>query len=546
MRNNLPVTQRVKTFPREHTLISITDLKGRITYCNQDFIEVSGYAQGELLGQPHNILRHPDMPAEAFRDCWETIQKGELWSAPVKNRCKNGDSYWVHANATPMRNGEKIVGYLSVRTRPTDAEISAAETLYATMRDEAANGQLKHVLRGGAVERRDLPGRISQALDLVGHHRVTLLVLLASFVPLLAADAGLPAWAQWLAAAVVALAIGMCLNTLATRPAQAAIHVSRKLASGDLSNFVATTGRGVARSLLQPISQLGLSIRTVMRDVRMDLDRLQGATREIAASSRDLSARTEAQAASLEETAAAMDQISGMVQQTADLATQGVQQAEYASSTAKRSQEAVHEMAQTMQDITESSRRIGDLIQSIEGVAFQTNILALNAAVEAARVGEQGRGFAVVASEVRALALRTTNLSKEVQALVSESENRVARGSAHVSETRARMDDAMDSVRKVGQVLQDIDHAAREQAQGVVQIGQAIQQMDGITQQNTALVGQLAAAAGRMDAQTEEARFNINVFRLSPQDTTHAETDAVQLRKHQRSANRENLAAIAA
>ena len=118
MRNNQPVSGREFTFPADQTLISVTDLKGRITYCNKNFIAVSGYTEDELLGQPHNLVRHPDMPEEAFRDLWATIESGRPWTALVKNRRKTGDHYWVRANATPVRDGDRILGYLSVRTRP--------------------------------------------------------------------------------------------------------------------------------------------------------------------------------------------------------------------------------------------------------------------------------------------------------------------------------------------------------------------------------------------------------------------------------------------
>ena len=536
MRKNLPVTQHTYEYPFDYTLISITDLKGRITYCNQEFIDVSGYTAAELMGQPHNVLRHPDMPEETFRDFWDTIQKGMLWSAIIKNRRRNGDAYWVRANATPMFNGDKIVGYLSVRIRPSDAEIAAAEALYATMREEAGRGRLVHVVRRGTIRRRDPWGRLRQALRLSHRQRAILLVLLAAFVPLLIAHVDIPLWARVAVTAAVASAVGYRLDALLMKPLKGVIKTSRQLASGDLSHFVAAADGGVARRLLLPISQLALSIRTVMRDVRADLDRLQSSTREIASSSQDLSTRTEAQAMSIEKTATAMEQIGGTVRQTSSLAAKGVSIVQAANTTAGRSQEAVHGMAQTMQEITESSRRIGDIIQMIEGVAFQTNILALNAAVEAARAGEQGRGFAVVASEVRALAMRTTGLSKEIHGLVTESQTRVAQGSERARQARERMDEVMHAVQEVSQVLQDIDHAAQEQAQGIHEIGDAVQTLESTTQQNAALVQELAAASRMMDEQAGQARHNIQVFRLSPQDRTHAETDAVQLRRQQKTA----------
>src|SRR5690554_2575349 len=140
MRKNLPVTDTEYTFSESQKLISSTDLRHKIRHCNQAFVEVSGFTREELMGQPHNIVRHPDMPSEAFRDLWETVESGQPWTALVKNRRKNGDHYWVRANATPVRNGDRIVGYLSVRTKPDAEEVAEAERIYARLRAEAESG----------------------------------------------------------------------------------------------------------------------------------------------------------------------------------------------------------------------------------------------------------------------------------------------------------------------------------------------------------------------------------------------------------------------
>ena len=151
MRNNGPVTQREYQLPSGTTLVSTTDLQSHITYCNPAFVETSGFSRDELIGQPHNLVRHPDMPAEAYRDMWDTLKAGQPWTALVKNRRKNGDHYWVRANVTPVLEGGRVTGYMSVRTAPARAEIQAAEALYATMRAEAAAGHLAHTLHRGDV-----------------------------------------------------------------------------------------------------------------------------------------------------------------------------------------------------------------------------------------------------------------------------------------------------------------------------------------------------------------------------------------------------------
>ncbi len=164
MRSNLPVSTQELLLPADATLVSTTDLKGRITYCNGPFIEVSGFSREELIGQPHNLIRHPDMPPEAFRDMWAAIQAGHPWSAMVKNRRKNGDFYWVVANVTPLMQGEQPVGYMSVRTCPTREAVRDAEALYARMRDEQQRGVLVHRLQGGRVETHTLAGRVARLL----------------------------------------------------------------------------------------------------------------------------------------------------------------------------------------------------------------------------------------------------------------------------------------------------------------------------------------------------------------------------------------------
>lgn len=161
---NEPVSGVEFPFPHGEVLVSTTDLKGRILYGNEAFVRISGYSKDELVGQPHNLIRHPDVPAEAFRDLWDTIARGVSWTGVVKNRRKNGDHYWVQANVTPLLDGNQVVGYLSVRTEPARATIDAVEALYATMRAEAARGRLVHVVSEGRVVRSDLTGRLARLL----------------------------------------------------------------------------------------------------------------------------------------------------------------------------------------------------------------------------------------------------------------------------------------------------------------------------------------------------------------------------------------------
>ncbi|KAF1048101.1 methyl-accepting chemotaxis protein [Xylophilus sp.] len=528
MRTNLPVTQREHALSPDDTFVSVTDLQGRITYCNPAFVQVSGFTRDELLGQPHNIVRHPDMPAEAFRDLWETLQQGLPWTGLVKNRRKDGDHYWVRANATPMRDGEQVVGYLSVRTAPDRQAVQDAEALYAAIREEAAAGRIRHQLRQGVAVRR---GPAARAARLFTPASRLFLVQLAA-----AGLAAVPAFCGWwhLAAGAALAAAGLAFTAVrraALLPLLRLTEDANRLAAGDLSHPVATGAAGPAGRLQQALAQMSVNLRTVVRDVRHEVRSLETAVAEISSGNHDLSSRTEAQAGSLQQTAASMEQIHGTVRNSADSARRGAELAHETSAVTQRSNEAVQAVGESMAGIAESSRRIEDIIRLIEGVAFQTNILALNAAVEAARAGEAGRGFAVVAAEVRTLAQKTTAAAGEVKALIAESSQRVASGACTTGQARERMAEALGAVGRMRGVLDEISTAAAEQQDGIAQVNAAVAHLDGITQQNAAMVEQLAAAASSVHGQVQGVRDTMRLFRLARGEPSLAQADAVALRR---------------
>ncbi len=531
MRLNTPVTQREYPMPEDQTLVSVTDLQGRITYCNAAFVTVSGFSTEELLGQPHNIVRHPDMPSEAFRDMWDTIGAGQPWVGLVKNRRKDGDHYWVQANAVPIRKGSgDILGFLSVRTRPSREAVQEAEALYARMRDEAASGQSTLGLRSGRVVYTHLRGRLTQLARRLWAGP-TLFVHLGMFSTGMAAATWLPGPVAMGAAIVSALIGARIARNLALAPFQRIEAALAQLASGDMSTLIDRSGRGLVGRMQLSLNQLSVNLRTVVADTHTEIGNLRGAIAEIASGTVALASRTETQSGSLEQTASTTEQINGTAQQAADSVSRAATLADEMAAQAQRSQEAVQRVAQSMEEINVSSRRVGDIIHVIEGVAFQTNILALNAAVEAARAGDAGRGFAVVATEVRSLARRTAEAAREIRQLIGDSVERVATGNTEVATAAERMAEALGSVEQVANLLNELSGSASEQQRGVALINEAVNHLEQITQQNTSLVEELTASTENLQEQVGHAGTILSLVRLRTNDQTLAEVDAVALRR---------------
>ncbi|OWQ92118.1 hypothetical protein CDN99_07130 [Roseateles aquatilis] len=472
MRTNLPVTQREFPFPEGRALVSTTDLKGRILHCNDAFVAVSGFTRDELLGKAHNLIRHPDMPEEAFRDLWATIQGGRPWSGVVKNRRKDGDHYWVMANVTPLLQGDAPVAYLSVRSQPTRAQVRDAEALYARMKTAELAGTRVPALRQGR--------------------------LLA------------PLWRRAIAVVGGALRPGMKRAEL-----RAGHRTAYRLAAGDLSAPRIATA-GVARDGLlgRALGQLRVNLRALVSDTQHELAQMRGVSDAIAQGNHDLARRTEAQAASLEQTTSSMRQITDEVRGNRDAAHRAREVASELGAAARRSDDNVRSVNDTMQAIALASTRIGEITQLIEGIAFQTNMLALNAAVEAARAGEHGRGFAVVAGEVRALAQRSTDAAREIKQLIAASGEKVEAGARQTDEARRSMADTLATVERFGGVIEDIERSAQAQLDDISQVSDAVRQLESITQQNVEMVEDLARSSDRLRAQAQEVTSALNVFRL--------------------------------
>ena len=524
MRTNLPVTNVEYVLSDTETVVSKTDLHGNITYANQDFVNISGFSEAELMGAPQNIVRHPDMPVEAFADLWRTLKSGKAWTGLVKNRCKNGDHYWVEANAAPLFENDKIVGYTSIRTKPSHDAVQAAEAAYSAIRSGDKTLKIKEgtAMRPSFFERCCLDAlsnlSLKSILVMATLSTVVFFGLVAILGWMLAARTNDPL-AGWLAAtAVVGMPLAISLGFVCLRMAVVPLERARRdiecMSSGDLTGRIHASGAGEVQRLMQALRILQINIKLLVGQIKQSTEVVDAAASEIASGNADLSSRTEEQASSLEETASSMEEFTSTARQNADNAQQANQLVMSTAEVAFKGGSVVHQVVDTMTSIKQSSKQIADIIGVIDGIAFQTNILALNAAVEAARAGEQGRGFAVVASEVRNLAQRSANAAKEIKTLIEDSVGKVDAGSELVDEAGAVMNEIVSAVKHVAEIVSEIAAASHEQRAGIEQVNQAVGQIDEITQQNAALVEEAAAASDSMQQQAQKLSELVGVFRL--------------------------------
>lgn len=920
MRINTPVTNTERPMQEGSMIVTRTDLKGVITYANKDFLDISGFSEAELVGHSHNVVRHPDMPAEAFADLWKTVKGGVSWNGIVKNRCKNGDYYWVDANVTPMRESGQVVGYVSVRRKPTQKQIADAEALYALLKAgknpnaglggllkkikhvslkqrigglsvmvsvlllviggygvyqlQAANARFEYAVNHKMKSATDVSNinelmhenmrqlqlaamhdpRIPEstmhdhaitvhldAIDKNSHEIDTIwkdynsvphstkgteladqfgkaraaffsggiqadmellnkgafgpanMVMARTLLPLFkqASDAGKVLIAHQqesmqkdiikahqaysdarnlmllfigCGVAVIVLmcvllfravvlpirrvamqieyaahgepnqkedenarqdevnAVFLAFRALSTRMGfdvaeskrlsdenlrikialdnvstgcmiadndrkiiyvnksvmnilgsaeadirkqlpnfsaanlvgtnidsfhknpehqagmlarlqttySAAIEIGGRnlvvtanpvindsgerlgvvaewidrttevavekevaniieaanmgdftqriklegkegfflqvgkginglmetssvgldevvrvlgaLSKGDLTETITNEYFGTFGQLKDDSNETVEQLTQLISRVKEAADTIRTASKEIASGNTDLSSRTEEQASSLEETAASMEELTSTVKQNAENAKQANQLALSASDIAVKGGAVVGQVVGTMSSISDSSKKIVDIISVIDGIAFQTNILALNAAVEAARAGEQGRGFAVVASEVRNLAQRSAAAAKEIKELISDSVEKVGAGTRLVDEAGKTMNEVVNSVKRVTDIMAEITAASTEQSQGIEQVNTAITQMDDVTQQNAALVEQAAAAAESLEEQAQELSALMSTFKLSGDESSMMLAEPKRVKSKQLPAQRKSFA----
>jgi len=316
------------------------------------------------------------------------------------------------------------------------------------------------------------------------------------------------------AALVLGVAFAHGLVRSIVDPLEEAIQIAEIVAAGDLSHDFETTRGGEFGRLLGALGTMEDILTDLVTRIKESTDPITMASGEIAAGNANLSQRTDEQARSLKQTASSMEELTSTVRQNAERAKNASELAVNASTIAGRGGAAVGEVVNTMDAISASSKKIVDIIQVIEGIAFQTNILALNAAVEAARAGAQGHGFAVVAGEVRNLAQRSAAAAKEIRVLIGDSVTQVESGAALVGQAGRTMQDIVQAVEQVTQILRDISVASAQQSSGIDSVSQAVRNMDDVTHQNAAMVEQAARAAGALAEQARQLKEVVDEFKV--------------------------------
>jgi aerotaxis receptor len=504
----MPVTNVERHLKDGEYIVSKTNTRGQITYVNSTFMEISGFTPEELMGAHHNIVRHPDMPPAAFTDLWKTLKSGKPWRGLVKNRCKNGDFYWVEASANPIYENGQITGYMSLRTKPTRAQVEGAEKIYRQFREGTAKGI---TVKEGQVVPTGLRGYLAA---IRGMSFKTQISALCSFIALIVILGGVGLFQTtpsakgisitWLGTAVIATlaALGWVWWSLVhklLRPLEDVMRACQVIAAGDVRLLRSADNNSEIGRLIHAINTMAGNIASIVTDIRGATDVLTSTSEEMSSTAQSLSQASSEQAASVEETSASVEQISASISQNTENAKVTDGMARQAADQAVSGGKAVTETLAAM-------KQIADKIGIVDDIAYQTNLLALNAAIEAARAGEHGKGFAVVAAEVRKLAERSQVAAKEIDELTRESVQK-----ADVAGNL--LNEIVPSINKTSDLVQEITSASEEQSSGAAQINTAMSQMNQTTQQNASASEELAASSEEVRNQARMLRQILEFFR---------------------------------
>ncbi len=519
MRKNLPVTGKEIRFDDKERIISITNTKGVITSVNQSFLTISGFCEEELIGQAHNIVRHPDMPQAAFKDLWSTLNQGKPWMGLVKNRCKNGDHYWVNAYVMGVYKNGVLTGYQSVRTKPERQHIDAAEALYTKLQNAKSAAPL-------------LDYRAKQ----------TLASLLATTIPAsLVTLIGSNTWLGISAGAATAIAGAVALIKWQRKPMQALQERSQQIHRSDLA-CLAYCGN------TSPHAHIEVAIKSMQSQQATLVELLKNSAADLLAVIQDTNdivkksnQGVNQQSSEIAQLATAISQMTTAIDDVAKNAVTTASSANEASNEVDDGMSIIEQTKATLfllseeigsandliNHLKEDADRINTIISVINGITFQTNLLALNASVEAARAGESGRGFAVVAQEVRSLATSTQTSTTEIESMIHALQNRTQqtvsvmeasqaqakRTSMEAEGVTSALITISKSVASVNDMNTEIATAAEQQSAVTKEINRSINNINNAVEGITQAAQQSAQAGQRLEAVAEEINSVVTQFR---------------------------------